>query len=146
MALKTSLVAALLAPLLALSSFVPAKAADMLQGGVVYDPGICGDTRLLNTIERRFRYQVEHVPHLPNVEIVEFRDLYEVRYLPERERWPIGRRYCTGTVLLSDGDARQIWYLVEEGMGFASIGDNVEFCVLGFDRWLVYNGACRVLR
>ena len=31
-------------------------------------------------------------------------------------------------------------------MGFASIGDNVEFCVAGFDRWMVYNGRCRVLR
>ena len=28
---------------------------------------------------------------------------------------------------------------------FASIGDNVEFCVSGFDRWMVYNGRCRVL-
>ena len=35
---------------------------------------------------------------------------------------------------------------IEEGMGFASIGDNVEFCVSGFDRWMVYNGRCRVLR
>ena len=146
MALKTTLAAAFLAPLMALPSLAPVHAADMLEGGIVYDPGICGDTRFLNTIEKRFRHQVTHVPNLPNVEILEFRDLYEVRYLPERERWPIGRRYCKGTVLLSDGEARPIWFLIEEGMGFASIGDNVEFCVLGFDRWHVYNGACRVLR
>ena len=50
------------------------------------------------------------------------------------------------TVILSDGDARDIWYLIEEGQGYASIGDNVEFCVSGFDRWYVYNGRCRVLR
>ena len=31
-------------------------------------------------------------------------------------------------------------------MGFASIGDGVEFCVSGFDRWNVYNSGCRVLR
>ena len=31
-------------------------------------------------------------------------------------------------------------------MGFVGIGDNVEFCVSGFDRWMVYNGRCRVLR
>ena len=59
---------------------------------------------------------------------------------------PIGRRYCGATVILSDGHDRDIWYLIEEGMGFASIGDNVEFCVSGFDRWYVYNGRCRVLR
>jgi capsid protein len=49
-------------------------------------------------------------------------------------------------VVQSDGADRDIWYLIEEGMGFASIGDNVEFCVSGFDRWYVYNGRCRVLR
>ena len=49
-------------------------------------------------------------------------------------------------MLLSDGRKRSLWYLIEYGMGLASIGDNVEFCVSGFDRWLVYNGGCRVLR
>ena len=62
------------------------------------------------------------------------------------DNWPIGRRYCGATVALSDGHDRDIWYLIEEGQGFASIGDNVEFCVSGFDRWMVYNGRCRVLR
>ena len=54
---------------------------------------------------------------------------------------PIGRTYCGATVILSDGDGRDIWYLIEEGQGYASIGNNVEFCVSGFDRWYVYNGA-----
>jgi hypothetical protein len=36
--------------------------------------------------------------------------------------------------------------LIEGRMGFAGIGENVEFCVSGFDRWLVYNGRCRVLQ
>jgi hypothetical protein len=42
-------------------------------------------------------------------------------------------------------------------MGFATLldgfhlanetrGSNVEFCVSGFDRWMDYNGVCRVLR
>ena len=70
---------------------------------------------------------------------------------------PIARRYCGATVELSDGRRRDIWYLIEERMGFATLldgfhlanetrGSNVEFCVAGFDRWMVYNGACRVLR
>jgi hypothetical protein len=36
--------------------------------------------------------------------------------------------------------------VVERGMGLASVGDNVEFCVSGFDRWNVYDNGCRILR
>ena len=124
----------------------PAKAADL---AVVYteeDSGVCGEAWVLNKITNRFSYQVHHVPNLPDVEIVDFQGIHQHRYLPANETWPIGRRYCGATVSLSDGHARTIWYLIEEGQGVASIGDNVEFCVAGFDRWMVYNGRCRVLR
>ena len=74
--------------------------------------------------------------------------------LPEYAEWPgyanslqfIARRYCGGTANMSDGQQRTIWYLIEDGMGLAGMGDNVEFCISGLDRWLVYNGSCRVLR
>jgi hypothetical protein len=86
------------------------------------------------------------VPHLPDVGIVDFQRIHEHRYLPYGEDQPIARRYCGATAQLSDGGSRTIWYLIEDGMGLAGIGDNVEFCVSGFDRWMVYNGRCRVLR
>jgi capsid protein len=121
-------------------------AADLSIGVYAEDPGICGQAWVLNTISRRFDYQVRHVPNLPDVSIIDFHRIHQNGYLPAQERWPIGRRYCGATVALSDGDHRAIWYLIEEGQGFASIGDNVEFCVAGFDRWMVYNGQCRVLR
>ncbi|MER8386106.1 hypothetical protein NKI19_29060 [Mesorhizobium sp. M0751] len=110
------------------------------------DSGVCGEAWVLDKITDRFSYQVHHVPHLPDVQIVDFQRIHQHRYLPADDTWPIGRRYCGATVSLSDGRARTIWYLIEEGQGFASIGDNVEFCVSGFDRWMVYNGRCRVLR
>jgi capsid protein len=110
------------------------------------DPGVCGQPWVLNKITSRFRHQVRHVPNLPNVEITDFRRIHQSRYLPAQDNWPTGRRYCGATVALSDGHDRNIWYLIEEGQGFASVGDNVEFCVDGFDRWMVYNGHCRVLR
>jgi capsid protein len=121
-----------------------AGAADV-QGAVGYG-GECAEARHLSRISDRFAYQVRHVPELPDVAITEFRNIYEHRYLPEDEEHPISRRYCGATVLLSDGHSRDIWYLIEGRMGFVGIGDNVEFCVSGFDRWYVYNGACRVLR
>lgn len=119
-------------------------AADL---GIYEDDGsVCGQPWVLSKITSRFSYQVHHVPHLPDVEITDFQRIHQHRYLPASDTWPIGRRYCGATVSLSDGRNRTIWYLIEEGQGFASIGDNVEFCVSGFDRWMVYNGRCRVLR
>jgi hypothetical protein len=108
-------------------------------------PRDCEDTGILSRITAKFRYQVRHVPHLPDVEIEEFRRIHQHRYIPFDEDQPIARRYCGATAMLSDGRKRDVWYLIEDGMGFASIGDNVEFCVSGFDRWKVYNGRCRVL-
>jgi capsid protein len=122
-----------------------AQAADLSVGTYVYN-GPCAERRFLNQIYSRFRYQVRHVPGLPDVSILEFRDIYERRYEGDSTDWPIPRLYCGATVVLSDGDIRDMWYLVEYGMGFAGVGNNVEFCVSGFDRWYVYNGRCRVLR
>ena len=106
----------------------------------------CEDPYILAKIRDRFRHQTRNVPHLPDVDITDFRGIHEHRYLPYAEDWPIARRYCGATAALSDGSDRTIWYLIEDGMGFVGIGDNVEFCVSGFDRWMVYNGHCRILR
>ncbi len=109
------------------------------------DGSVCGTPSVLNRITSRFGHQVRHVPNLPDVAITDFSRVHLRRSEPASERWPIARHYCGATVTLSDGRDRSIWYLIEEGQGFASLGDNVEFCVAGFDRWMVYNGACRVL-
>ncbi len=133
---------------LALASFVSpsvSHAADyVVQSG--NDVGECANQHHLGRITARFRHQVHNVPGLPDVSITDFQNIHEHRYLPETEEWPIARRYCGATAILSDEVSREIWYLIEGRMGFAGIGENVEFCVSGFDRWYVYNGACRVLR
>jgi hypothetical protein len=132
---------------------IPANAADVGVAQPSYAPqpayadtGVCSDPSVLRSITGRFRYQVRHVPNLPDVEITDFQNVYLNGYYPAREDHPIGRIYCGATVNLSGAYNRNIWYLIELGQGFASIGDNVEFCVDGFDRWFVYNGLCRVLR
>lgn len=107
---------------------------------------VCDDTSVLKKIERRFRHQVRHVPHLPDVEIDEISRIHQHRYHPALEDRPIARRYCHGTARLSDGRSKKIWYLIEDHQGFAGIDDNVEFCVSGFDRWNVYSSYCRILR
>ena len=137
--------AALIGVASALGATPSVRAADL--GGVYTEPsGACAERWVLGTITSRFRHQVHNVPNLPNVAITDFQNIHENRYLPAQQDHPIGRTYCGATVILSDGDSRDIWYLIEEGQGYASIGNNVEFCVSGFDRWYVYDGACRVVR
>ncbi len=133
-----------LAAIFAASAFAPGLSTPAMAGD--REIHACGDEHVLRRIVRRFRYQVRHVPHLPDVEIESFSRVHQHRYLAKRKGRPIARRYCHATVSLSDGRHRKVWYLIEGKMGFASIGDGVEFCVSGFDRWMVYNGSCRVLR
>ncbi|MEW9807550.1 hypothetical protein [Mesorhizobium marinum] len=137
-----------LAALLGLASSFASAPSALAADPAVYssDSGVCAERWVLGRIERNFAYQVRHVPNLPLVAITAFQNIHEHRYLPAQEDRPIGRTYCGAKVVLSDGGYRDIWYLIEEGQGFASMGHNVEFCVSGFDRWYVYNGRCRVLR
>lgn len=131
----------LAALLLLATPLLPARAA-----AADHSPRFCEDLAILNRVSAKFQYQVTHVPHLPDVRIVDFHDIRQTRLIPYSEETPIARRYCGATALLSDGRKRPVWYLIEHGMGFVGLGDNVEFCVSGFDRWRVYNGRCRVLR
>lgn len=144
----TRLAKLLLASMLALGgATLSAGAADMIVAVSFEDPGICGKDAVLSRIANRFSYQVRHVPNLPQVEIVDFYRIGETRHLPQIiDERPIDRRYCHARVALSDGNDRDIWYLIERPMGFAGFGSNVEFCVSGFDRWHVYGGRCRTVR
>lgn len=137
-------IAGICAPLL----MQPAAQAADLSSYVEESPStVCNNASVLNRITSKFAHQVRNVPNLPQVAISDFHRIHLRRSEPASERWPIARHYCGAKVTLSDGYDRDIWYLIEEGQGYASIaGDNVEFCVSGFDRWLVYNASCRVLK
>lgn len=117
-------------------------------GGLLSDhkARACEDPYVLNMIYERFRHQAFNLHHDADLRILDLTGIHEHEYQPFGEDRPIARRYCGGKVALSDGRRRTIWYLIEDGMGFVGLGDNVEFCISGLDRWLVYNGRCRVLR
>ena len=127
---------------------LPASAADYLAPApaVVGDAGLCNQQSVLRRVVSDFGYQVRHVPHLPQVGITAMSDVRLTRYEPKNNPAQIERTYCKATAVLSDGQYRPVWYLVEEGQGFAGVGSNVEFCVDGFDRWYVFDASCRVLR
>lgn len=59
---------------------------------------------------------------------------------------PINRRYCQAKAWMSNGRSRTMHYLIEQGMGLAGFGWEVEYCLYGSDRWHAYGGWCRVLR
>ena len=106
----------------------------------------CSDPHVLKRISSKFRTQAREVHHEKTLAIAGYGNIHEHRYLDKREDRPIARRYCGADVTLSDGRGRTLWYVVERGVGFAAVGDNVEFCLSGFDRWNVYNNGCRILR
>ncbi len=68
----------------------------------------------------------------------------------KRVEWTTGkgisRRYCHAHADMSDGHTRTVHYVIEQDMGFAGYGWNVEFCIGGFDRWMTYDGYCRSIR
>lgn len=122
----------------------PASAAtQMVQSN---NAGICQHQSVLKAISYQFEYQIRHIPELPKVSISSIGNIYQSRYEPKENPVGIARHYCGATALLSDGQSRSVWYLIEEGQGFASLGNNVEACVEGFDLWRVYDGRCRTLR
>ena len=55
----------------------------------------------------------------------------------------IPRRYCTGTVLVSDGRRRRVNYSIGEDTGIIGATWGVEWCVVGLDRNMAYGPACR---
>jgi capsid protein len=131
------------------ATYAPAGAADIIASAPSYyeqAPQACGQDWVLSRIAGKFRHQVTHVPNLPDVDLVDFRDIRQNRYEPAMSDSEFTRTYCEATAYTSDGRRHALWYLIEDGAGFAGLGQNVEFCMVNFDRWKVYNGRCRVLR
>lgn len=108
----------------------------------------CSDPAMLKQIVKGFAHKAKNQLLQPELGIADISGVHQHRYVPQephRAR-PIPRRYCHATVQMTDGRERKVWYLIEGGAGFASMGSKVEFCVSGYDRWNVYNAACRILR
>ena len=110
-----------------------------LNGSVVE----CGNPGVLKTIDKRFDHAFLH---RDIIAIDSISRVHQHRFEDATERSPIARRYCGAVATMSDGQERTMWYLIEDGMGLAGIGDNVEFCVSGIDQMKAYDGRCRVLK
>jgi hypothetical protein len=77
--------------------------------------------------------------------IVGFEKIREIAWEPWASS-TIPRRYCTASVLVSDGKWHQINYSIIEDGGMIGASYGVEWCVAGLDRDWAYNPNCRAAR
>ena len=112
-------------------------------GGLNGKVAECDNAKVLRTIDSRFDRAFFNKNEIA---IDSISKVHQHRLDEATERSPIARRYCGAVATMSDGRERTMWYLIEDGMGLAGIGDNVEFCVSGLDPMRAYDGRCRVLK
>ena len=137
-----------LAALAALMAAGPAASAD-LPGPIVIRQPIqaekpCADRNVLGRIADRFAWAERNTWHRGFV----MASLANPRPSdhPYFEPGLIKRDYCVADASLTDGSVRPVFYVIEHGVGFASLGNYVDFCVLGLDPWHIYDEACRTVR
>lgn len=135
--------------LFAASSILPASAADYIRVAPAAParaaPSACSDSTVLGVIDHNFDYRNAHYLHA-GLDIVDFHGAHELGYRPSDATHLIARTYCEATVVMNDNRPRPVWYLIESTMGFAGLGDNVEYCVAGLDPWHVYGAYCASVR
>lgn len=143
--------AALAALALAALWAAPATAASPLEKnfwleGPRYDAVLpdCGAPAALDRIATTFS-QKESQYWNSSLKIVEFLGVRQVAFRP----WvadAIPRRFCSGTVVVSNGRRHRVYYSIIEDGGLIGATWGVEWCVVGLDRNWAYNPACRMAR
>lgn len=103
-------------------------------------PG-CTDPTVLQDISRSFEKREARfwnssltILGFEEVQPVAWRD-WGLDYIP--------RRFCTGSVVVSDGYKRKINYVIKEDQGFIGIGWGTDFCIVGLDRNYGYAPQCK---
>lgn len=145
MSLRIAFAFALFAGLSA-GSLSQVQAADFIATAPVAGDSVCHKQGVINSAVAQFSRMVHGVPDMPAISINAVGNVSATHF--EAKTYPSGieRHYCRATAVLSNGENRTMWYMVENRQGFASVGRNVESCVDGFDKWFIYDGRCRVLR
>lgn len=123
-----------------------ALAGAMLSGGAAYaGTSDCGDSGVLSFIDHRFDYKASRYLRA-DLDIVAFDRVSNTHVDYRDTTHPIPRVYCHAKVDMSDGHRRDLWYMIEGGMGFAGLGERVRFCISGLDPWYVDGRNCRSVR
>jgi hypothetical protein len=101
----------------------------------------CADPSVLQDITWRFESKEVRFWN-SGLKLVGFERVREVAWRPWGLDY-IPRRYCTGTVVSSDGYKRRINFSIREDLGFIGIGWNTESCVDGLDRHYAFAPHCK---
>ncbi len=120
----------------------PAHAAS--PGDAAADVRACADARMLARIAKRFAW-AERNTWQRGYEIAAIEGP-GLRYTVINGPSIIRHRHCRATALMTNGARRSLFYTISAGMGLASIGNGVDFCLAGLDSWRVHGAACRSLR
>jgi hypothetical protein len=104
----------------------------------------CADPFVLARIKGRFGWAEKHTWHRG----FDMASLGKARFSdhPYFEPGIIERKYCQAEARMTDDTTRTVYFAIEIGQGFASVGNYVDFCVLGLDPWHVHDEACRAVR
>jgi hypothetical protein len=119
----------------------PAVRVGSLSRGAV---PLCDQASVLRNIASRYQWR-NRTTWQTDLAIGEVGRISETAFKPG-DPGLIDRRYCHAKVTLSNGRRADLFYLIEERQGFASIGWGVEFCLPGQDPWRVYDAGCRAIR
>ena len=101
----------------------------------------CADPSVLRDISSRFAHKEGRFWN-SDLQLVGFERVREVAWRPWGLDY-IPRRFCTGTVIVSDGYKRRINFSIREDLGFIGIGWNTEACVDGLDRNYAFAPHCK---
>ena len=128
---------------------MPATAAGFLEknfwlSGPNYEAVVppCEDPVALGKIQARFSEKESRFWN-SSLQILDFERVREIAFRP----WAVDaipRRFCTGTVVISDGVKRRVNYSIIEDGGMIGGTWGVEWCVVGLDRNWAYNPHCRM--
>ena len=138
---------------LALASLIVSAAAAHAADLQAYRPGEvravpaiatpCADRGVLTYIAKNFAWAERNTWHrgfvIADLDNPRFRYVFD-------EPTMIPKIRCEADVVMTNGTRSTLYYEIQKGQGFASIGDRVLYCVVGLDPWHIYNEACRVVR
>lgn len=105
---------------------------------------LCEERGPLDKIADRFKTKEGRFWN-SSLSIVSFEDIREIAWEPWQSD-TIPRRYCTASVVVSDGKRHVINYSIIEDGGMIGATYGVEWCVMSLDRNWAYNPSCRAAR
>lgn len=105
---------------------------------------LCRDRDVLEKILQNFSWAEQNTWHRGFLmyTITHPRQRYTVLDGPQLIR----HRHCYGRAVMTNGRSYDMYYVIEEERGFASIGDGITYCVAGLDPWHVYGRVCETMR